>query len=197
MKHIWLFILVFLINISWGTCQEIKLELYKFTTKELASGKYSFGLMKNKLIPRKTKRITQINENVKIQVIKLKDEHNIPEINLVKSGSIEFFISYKDSIVHLKPIENSFAPQIRIDLMSTSAYLNDQHLCMIKKIKVTDDKNGFNSAWEGFQWRALLPKSSSALNPRITLGKLNSNGKLYLEIIWLERGKQIHYRLLN
>ncbi len=197
MKHVPLILFVFLLNMSYGFSQQIKMELHTFIGNEFVNGEYSFKLMKNKLVPNKTKTKVLTDENGNMQIIELDREHIVPEFKFVKSGSIVFSISYKDSILSLRPIEDSFAPIIRIDLSSTSAYLNDQYLSIIKKINVSDKENGFNSAWEGFQWRTVLPDSSSPLDPRLTLGKLNENGNLYIEIIWLEKGIPIHYRLLN
>ncbi|ALM06597.1 hypothetical protein SB49_01295 [Sediminicola sp. YIK13] len=182
---------------SYGFSQQLKMELHKFIGNEFADGEYSFKLMENKLVPIKTKTRVLKDENGKIQIIELEQEHILPELKFVKSGSIAFSINYKDSILNLRPIEDSFAPIIRIDLSSTSAYLNDQSLSIIKKITVSDKENGFNSAWEGFQWRTVLPHGSSPIDPKLTLGKLNENGNLYIEIIWLEKGIPIHYRLLN
>ena len=197
MKHAPLILFVLLLNMSYGFSQQIKMELHKFIGNEFVNGEYSFKLMKNKLVPNKTKTKVLKDENGKIQIIEFEREHIVPELKFVKSGSIVFSISYKDSILNLRPTEDSFAPTISIDLSSTSAYLNDQHLSIIKEIKVSDKENAFNSAWEGFQWRTFLPDSSSPLDPKLTLGKLNENGNLYIEIIWMEKGIPIHYRLLN
>ncbi|MET7030639.1 hypothetical protein [Sediminicola luteus] len=196
MNHASLILLVFLLNMSYGFSQQIKIELHKFIGNEFVNGKYSFRLMKNKLVPIKTKTKVLTDENGNMQIIELEQEHIVPEFKFVKSGSIVFSISYNDSILSLRPIQDSFAPIIRVDLSSTSAYLNDQHLSIIKEIKVSDKENAFNSAWEGFQWRTFLPDSSSPLDPKLTLGKLNENGNLYIEIIWMEKGIPIHYRLL-
>ena len=197
MKHASLILFVFLLNMSFGFSQQIKMELHKFIDNEFVNGEYSFRLMKNKLVPNKTRTKVLKDENGNMQITVLEREHILPELKFVKSGSIVFSISYKDSILNLRPIEDSFAPTISIDLSSTSAYLNEQHLSIIKEIKVSDKENAFNSAWEGFQWRTVLPDNSSPLDPRLTLGKLNENGNLYIEIIWLEKGIPIHYRLLN
>lgn len=199
MKNILTLILILILSIQDGFTQGVKTELQKFILTELNEGNHTFQLMRNKVIQTGDEKQLLVDENGKILYpkIDLKAIENESIIGFYSSGSIKLAMKCTDSIFTIWPIENSFCPLIKIDLKSKTAYINDYKLSMVKEISIKNKKNGFKSAWNGFQWRSKLPNNSPIINPRLTIGKLKENGKLYIEILWSEKGNKMHYRLLT
>ena len=156
-------------------------------------------MMTNQIIPSKNEKPLLIDENGKILDFKLdigriEDE---PIIQFKTSGSIKLKIEHKDSLYTIRPIENSFCPLIRIDLKSTTVSINEYTLQCVKEISIKNKTNVFESEWNGYQWWSDLLNESVKITPRFTIGRIKEKDKIYIEILWIENGRKMHYRLLN
>ncbi|MEM7381231.1 MAG: hypothetical protein AAF361_08540 [Bacteroidota bacterium] len=118
-------------------------------------------------------------------------------VELEAAATLKLSTSYTDSSVTIKALENTFCPTISINLKTHVALIKDQSLNSVEKITVESKSNLFRSAWHGYQWQAETTKKNTLGEHRITIGKLEENGAVYLEIIWLEGGQRFHYRLLG
>ena len=199
MKNKLTLILICIWSIQNVFTQEVKTELQKFILTELNEGNHTFQLMKNKVIQAGIEKQLLVDENGKILYPKvdLKAIENESAIEFSPSGWIKLSMKYTDSLLTIRPIEDSFCPLIKIDLKLKTAYINDDKLSMVKEISIKNKKNGFKSEWDGFQWHSKLSNNSTIIKPRLTIGKLKENGKLYIEILWIEKGNKMHYRLLT
>lgn len=199
MKNLFVSLLICIWSNQSGFAQEPKTELLNFIQTELNIGNYTFQLMTSQIIPSKMEKPLLIDENGKILNLKFDMEHieDEPIMQFKTSGSIKLKIEYKDSLLIIRPIENSFCPLIKINLKSTTASIDDDQLGMAKQVSIRNKDNGFKSTWRGFRWQVKLPNNTSTINPKLTLGKLKENGKIYLEILWSEKGDKRHYRLVG
>jgi hypothetical protein len=199
MKHTIFFLIICTSIINLGYSQSTKTELQKFIQKELKSGDYIFYLMKVNSTPRNAERKIIVDDNGKIlnPQLDLIANEEVPDTKLYASGSLKLSLRYTDSILSIEPLENSFCPSIKVNLVTTTAQINDAELSSINKISISSKNNGFGSAWSGFRWQTESETKTLSFNSRLTIGKLIENDKLYLEIMWIEKGIKMHYRLLT
>jgi hypothetical protein len=199
MKNIFTLLLICVCNFQIGFAQKSKSELINFIQTELNIGNYTLKMMTNQKNPRKSVEPLLVDENGKILDSKfdmdlIEDE---PIMEFKSSGSIKLKVEFKDSLFIIRPIENSFCPLIKINLKSTTVFINEYVLQNVKEVSIKNTRNVFESEWNGYQWWSDLSSESSKIKPRFTIGRIKENNKLYIEILWVENDKKMHYRLLE
>ncbi|MFS4469805.1 hypothetical protein [Maribacter sp. 2210JD10-5] len=199
MKKILTFLLIFICNFQSGFAQESQADLLKFLQTELKTGNHTFQIMTNQVVPSKQEKPLLIDGNGKILDSEFDIEFTeyIPVLEFKTAGSIKLKIDYKDSLFTIEPIENSFCPVIKINLKSNNVFINNDMLCYKKEISIKNKANVFESEWNGYQWWSNSSNESLKINPRFTVGKIKKNNNLYIEILWIQNGKKMRYRLLT
>jgi hypothetical protein len=199
MKNVFTLLLVCIWSNQSGFAQKPETELLNFIQTELNIGNNTFQMMTNQAIPSKVEKHLLIDGKGKILYTKFdnRERGNAPIMQFKTSDSIKLKIEYKDSLLIIRPIENSFCPLITINLKSTSVSINDYTLENVKQLSIKNKTNVFKSEWNGFRWWSDLSNKSLTIKPSFTIGKIKENGNIYLEIIWDEKGKKMHYRLLS
>ncbi|WP_342327453.1 hypothetical protein [Pedobacter sp. FW305-3-2-15-E-R2A2] len=82
---------------------------------------------------------------------------------------------------------------VRIDLEKNLVFIGDHELNFTGKSDITNESNGLRSKWKGYNWDLELPKNISPdqfkdlenLNAKfykLTIGRLEKNGKTFLQI---------------
>lgn len=194
---VFLFVYIF-INQS-GFSQNPKTKLINFIETELKIGDYTFQIMTNKIIPRKSERTLLVDGNGKI----LNSEYNRelleeePTMQFKSTGSIKLKIEYKDSIYTMHPIKNSFYPLVNINLKTSTVTINEYILKNVKAISIKNKDNSFKSKWNGYLWWSNLTNESLKISPKLKIGRINENHKIYIEILWYQDGTKKHYRLVG
>ncbi len=166
--------------------------------KMLIEGEHTFQLMKNKgALPRSGKVISP-DEYGQITIPELfrEEDHSVPIVDFQPVNTLHLQIRLRDDQLNISPAGSSFCPEILICLSSLEVRINKEKLCLVKKIRVENERNVFNSAWHGYQWQSSSPDGSST-HFQFTLGTLEKGKRIYMDIRWLEGDSGFHYRLLG
>ncbi|WP_158974981.1 hypothetical protein [Cellulophaga sp. L1A9] len=199
MKKIFTLLLICACNIHIGFAQASKSDVINFIQTELNTGDHIFKMMTNQKNPRQYAEPLLVDENGKILDSKfnMDQKEDEPILEFKSAGAIKLKIESKDSLFIIRPMENSYCPLIKIDLKSTTVFINDYILKDVKEVSVKNTTNVFESEWNGYQWWSDVSGKSSKVKPKLTIGRIKENNKLYIEILWVENDKKMHYRLLE
>ncbi|NAS14075.1 hypothetical protein [Poritiphilus flavus] len=198
MRHLQLILLIFLLGLQAVAGQEPVTDLDGLH-QLLSPGDRAFKLMKTvtKYQESQTPRVPDENGMQRELPLDFRETGEFISVELEPAATLKLSTTYTDSSVTIKALENTFCPTISINLKTHVALIKDQHLKSVEKISVESKSNLFQSAWHGYQWQAETKERNTLSQHRITIGKLEENGAVYLEIVWLEGGQRFHYRLLG
>ncbi|MFC2130475.1 hypothetical protein ACFLSQ_03485 [Bacteroidota bacterium] len=135
---------------------------------------------------------------------------NGTDIEMVKSGSETVFIKSEDNVISFSSTGKlEILDSIKIDLKEKIVRFGYYKLEQIDTINVDSDKNGLKSKWKGYSWRYDFSNKPDGFNAlledmeevktlkmkilKLTIGKLETDGKTYIEITHkeLENGIRI------
>lgn len=184
MKYFPTIILLFLFALQSNTTQESEpdAEIIDDIRNSLSGDLYCFHLMEANVLTNNTReQLTYVVDN-EIKFIsplaREKFEHTSSDhtINLVSKESITYALKSNKSnnTFELLSTPGSGAPNIFIDFESKKVQINGQELTFDKAINVTSADNYLNSQWIGLQW--------TSESYHFVIGKLNKDGKIYLQI---------------
>ena len=113
------------------------------------------------------------------------------EMNNIKvqsSGKEMVKINIVDSLITFDSQNKLFLlNSVKIDLQNNVAWIGDDKISFAKVISITNDKNAFNSAWNGYTWSSPEPNivdldSLNLILNKITIGKLDISKKTFMMI---------------
>ncbi|UOB19017.1 hypothetical protein [Abyssalbus ytuae] len=170
----------------------------------LKEGKYSFDVLCTS-VPSKSEEkdntiIYPYSKNIKVlnnseYADPFTPTKNIPDIDVSPVSIAEYRIIHNDTLIELKPDEPGL-PFITVNLNSNTIKLEGKILRFANTIDVNNTDNSFQSKWKGYKW-----KNNTAIECKFIVGKIESSGKIYLEIKGYYDEYPIegffHYRLLS
>lgn len=127
----------------------------------------------------------------------------IKNFEITSSGSEDVEIIKSDSIISFKANGKlKILDAVRINLEKNEIIIGEYTLTYSGPANIDNDKNGLKSKWKGHNWAYEFPKDLSvdkikdidnliAKNYKFTIGKLEKNGKTFMQIKGLEINKGV------
>jgi hypothetical protein len=133
----------------------------------------NFGMSKEEYI-----ELEKLSKNIEVS------SSGVEKLQIIKSDSlITFSGSGRLSIYN----------QIKIDFIKNQIKYKDYVLTFEDEVNITDENNGFKSKWDGYNWLYTSPsdlenidftdlENLNVIHVKFTIGKLESNNKIYMQI---------------
>ncbi|WP_148044199.1 hypothetical protein [Sinomicrobium pectinilyticum] len=109
---------------------------------------------------------------------------------VINTGGDKYKAVFKDNIITFTPERDSGSFAVNC---ATGEFISNGRKVMMrrKKVDVRSSDNIFGSPWEGYRWKS---PSGDFSGYYFTVGRLQNNGKVYIEI---RTPEDMHYRLLS